>query len=80
MRMTHTESYSPLSHSLSAPPTWGMQSSTITPRLHSQNAPRMCTGLNTRDISSPAEKAKSSRSMPPGKLVPDNDQPTPRCP
>ena len=58
-------SYSPFIHKFSLPPMRGTDSRATTHRLHIQKAPRICTGLNTRESSRPAENANIRRSEPP---------------
>ena len=58
----------------------GTDSSVTIARAQIQNAPRICTGLNTRESSSPAEKANSRRREPPSMLSPSMANPTQMSP
>ena len=58
----------------------GTESSVTIARAQNQNAPRIRTGLNTRESSSPAEKANSRRREPPSMLSPSMANPTQMSP
>ena len=58
-------SSSPFIHRCSLPPIRGTADTATTPRAPIQKAPLTRTGLNTRDISSPAENENSRRKEPP---------------